>query len=451
MHPVFSITGIFCLLFLLGFAITSFFEKERRASALVLILATICGSAWFFAGIVYPGASFYISIAFWAVLIAGLGLLAWPFGNPDPLEINPSALERYDERHVIFGRMELEPEMPQYEEYYSRHNPQIQGFDDHLRTLPKLGELGGDYSHELDSPYFDALFEFIAQYNHLADPGPPAGGRINLSPAEATCRVKGFAKHLGALDVRITRLKDYHVYSHAGRRLQNWGEKNNIEHSHAIAFSSEMDHEMVHSTPRAPAATESAVQYMHLANIGIALAMYLTKLGCSARAHIDGNYQVLATAVAHDAGIGELGRLGLIMTPTHGPRVRLAVVTTDLELIEDQPVNFGVQHFCEICKKCADNCPSTSIEFGEKKNVRGAVKWQSNMETCYKFWRKAGTDCAICMAVCPYSKPHTFYHNIIRFLCTRNPLSRRIALYMDDLFYSRRPRHDEMPDWFAKI
>ena len=449
MHFLFIVTGLLCLLFLLGFALTSYFEKERQASAKALVIATIYGSVWFFGGIVYPDASVYIAITFWIVLITGLGLLAWPFCNPDPLEFNPSVLERYDERHVIFGRMELEPGMPQYEKYYSRLNPQIKGFDDHLRTLPKLGELGGDYSHELDSPYFDALFEFIARYNHLAEPDPPAGGRINLSAEEATRRVKGFARHLGALDVRITRLRDYHVYSHAGRRLHNWGEENNIDHSYAIVFSSEMDHEMVHSTPRAPAATESAVQYMHLANIGIALAMYLTKLGYSARAHIDGNYQVLATAVAHDAGIGELGRLGLIMTPTHGPRVRLAVVTTDLKLEEDQPVNFGVQHFCEICKKCADNCPSASIEFGDKKNARGAVKWQSNMETCYKFWRKAGTDCAICMAVCPYSKPHTFYHNIIRFLCTRNPVSRRIALYMDHLFYSRRPRHTEMPGWFA--
>ena len=138
------------------------------------------------------------------------------------------------------------------------------------------------------------------------------------------------------------------------------------------------------------------------------------------------------------------------MTPTHGPRVRLAVVTTELDLNEDTPVNFGVQHFCEICKKCADNCPSASIELGDKKTVRGVVKWQSQMETCYKFWRTAGTDCAICMAVCPYSKPHTFYHNIIRFLCTRNPVARHIALLMDDIFYSRMPRHSDKPNWFAK-
>jgi ferredoxin len=449
-HLIFLITGLLCSLFFLGFALTSYVEKEKRASAIALIIATVYGGAWFLTGHIYPATTLHIAIAFWVLLIAGFGLLSWPFRQPAPLTIDSSKTERYDERHVIFGRMELAPEMPQYNKYYSELNPQVKGFDDHVRTMPKLGELGGEYSHELDSPYFDAIFEFIAKYNHLADPGTPVAERINLSAEEATRRVKGFARHLGALDARVTRLKNYHVYSHAGRRLHNWGEKNNIDHTHAIVFSSEMAHEMVHGTPRAPAATESAVQYMNLANVGIALAMYLSKLGYSARAHIDGNYQVLAAAVAHDAGIGELGRLGLIITPTHGPRVRLAVVTTDLNLNEDSPVNFGVQHFCEICKKCADNCPSASIEFGDKKNVRGVLKWQSQMETCYKYWRTAGTDCAICMAVCPYSKPHTFYHNIIRFLCTRNPVARHIALIMDDLFYSRIPRHKDKPNWFAK-
>lgn len=450
MHITYVITGLLCSLFLLGFALTSYQEQEKRASAVALIITTGFAVIWFVAGHLYAPATVHITIAFWVSLLAGFGLLAWPYGRPEPLEIDRSATERYDERHVIFGRMELEPDQPQYAKYYSELNPQVKGFDDHLRSMPRLGKLGGKYSHELDSPYFDALFEFIAKYNHLADPGSSTTGRIDLSQAEATRRVKGFAKHLGALDVRVTRLRDYHVYSHAGRRLHNWGEPNNLEHTHAVVFSSEMAHEMVHSTPRAPAATESAVQYMNLANIGIALAMYLSKLGYRARAHIDGNYQVLAAAVAHDAGIGELGRLGLIMTPGHGPRIRLAVVTTDLVLDEDAPVNFGVQHFCEICKKCAHNCPSASIEFNDRKKVRGVVKWQSQMETCYKFWRTAGTDCAICMAVCPYSKPHTFYHNLIRFLCTRNPLARHIALKMDDIFYSRMPRHSEKPDWFAR-
>jgi reductive dehalogenase len=165
---------------------------------------------------------------------------------------------------------------------------------------------------------------------------------------------------------------------------------------------------------------------------------------------VDGNYEVITTAVALEAGIGELGRLGLIITPSHGPRVRLAVVTTDLPLVEDGPVHFGVQHFCRICKKCAENCPSQSIERRGKKNIRGVLKWQSQMESCYRYWRKAGTGCAVCVAVCPYSKPRSVYHNLMRFFCKQNAPARRLAYILDNLLYTRRPRHTHQPPWFSQ-
>ena len=412
-------------------------------SAVYLIL-------WFLIGFMIPAATFSIAMVVLILLAVAIITLCLPFRHPESLKIDPAETERFDERDVIFGRMELEEGTPEYDVYYSELNPQMKGFDDHLRSMPKLGAPGGKYYHEYDSPYFDAVFEFIANYNHLADPGPPTTEPGELRPQEATRRIKGFARHLGALDVRITRLKDYHLYSHAGRRRSNWGQKITSNHTYAIVFSSEMSHQLVHSAPQVPAVTESAVQYMHLANIGIILATYLSRLGFQARAHVDGNYHTLVTALAHEAGIGELSRMGLIITPTRGPRIRLAAVTTDLELIEDKQINFGVQHFCEICKKCAENCPSASIETESKQKVRGVFKWQSQMETCYKYWRTAGTDCAVCMAVCPYSKPATFYHSIIRFLCTRNPLSRWVALLMDDFFYSRTPRYHDRPEWFGQ-
>jgi len=449
-HRLFIISGITCFLFLLGFAITTFFENEKRAGGLMCGLAAAYLVLWFSIGFLIPDATLSIVRGFWILVAAGIILLSLPFGKPQPLEIDPAAAERFDERHVIFGRMELAKGTPQYDTYYSELNPQMKGFDDHLRSMPKLGEPGGYYFHEYDTPYFDAVFEFIANYNHLAQPGLPATEPKRLTPQEATRRIKGFAGHLGALDVRITRLRDYHAYSHTGRKPTNWGQKITPGHTYAIVISAEMSHQMVHSAPDVPAATESSVQYMRLANIGIILATYLSRLGYQARAHIDGNYHTLVTALAHEAGIGELSRMGLIITPSRGPRIRLAAVTTDLELIEDKPVNFGVQHFSEICKKCAENCPSNSIQAGDKQKVRGVVKWQSQMETCYKYWRTAGTDCAVCMAVCPYSKPATFYHNIIRFFCTRNPVARWIILQMDDFFYSRTPRHHDRPDWFAK-
>jgi hypothetical protein len=73
------------------------------------------------------------------------------------------------------------------------------------------------------------------------------------------------------------------------------------------------------------------------------------------------------------------------------------------------------------------------------------------MESCYKYWRSAGTDCAICLAVCPYSKPDTPYHRILRFFIKRNAPARRLAFFLDDVLYGKRPRHIHKPEWFSPV
>ena len=449
MHWLFVVTGLLFCLVALGFSLTSFSELERRAGLLTLVLTCLFAATWFGFGAAFPDITFYLAVTAWAATAVVVLLLALPMGKPEPLDIDASKAERFDERHIMFGRAELREGTPQYEEYYTRLNPKSKDTDDGIRAMPELGGPGAKYYDELDSPYMVSVFEFIEKYRHLADPGHPVRTPADVGPREATRRIKGFARHLGVLDVRVTRLRDYHVYSHAGRHLHNWGEEIKIEHDYAVVFSVEMNHRMVHSAPTLPTAVETAMEYMRIADISISLATYIKNLGHHARAHLDGNYQVLATAVAHDAGLGELGRLGLLITPKHGPRVRTAVVTTDLPLIEDRPINFGVQHFCEICGKCAENCPSQSIEKGDKRKVRGVTKWQSRMESCYKYWRSVGTDCSICLAVCPYSKPDTFYHRVLRFFIRRNALARRMALLLDDLLYGKRPRHVHKPEWFS--
>jgi reductive dehalogenase len=450
MDIVFIISGLLVTLFIMGFAITSFYEKEKRAGVVGVIVSMSICLVWFSVGLTASGVTLVFTVFFWIVLITAGLFLYLPIGNSEPLKIDLLKTERYDERHVIFGRMCLAEGDWQYDEYYTNLNPKMKKTDDSLRAMPVMGAPGGKYANPLDSPYVDAVFEYISKFNHLAEPGPPLNEPVSITPIEAAKRLKCFAKQLGAIDVRITELKDYHVYTHAGRQPHNWGEKYKAEHKYAIVFTTEMDHEMVRCAPLLPGSVETAIRYMTAANIGIAMAIYIRELGYRARAHVDGNYQVLTTAIAHDAGIGELSRLGLVMTKGEGARVRLAAVTTDIPLEVDEPVNLGIQHFCEICKKCAANCPSGSIDHGRKKEIRGVVKWQSNMETCYQFWRRFGTDCTICMAVCPFSKPDTFYHKLIKAFIFRNAFARRAALFLDDLLYSKTPRHTNKPDWFSQ-
>ena len=52
---------------------------------------------------------------------------------------------------------------------------------------------------------------------------------------------------------------------------------------------------------------------------------------------------------------------------------------------------------------------------------------------------RLGTDCARCMAVCPYSHPDNAMHSLVRWGIRNNGLFRKGALWMDDLVYGRRP------------
>ncbi len=441
MSVFFTGTGVVISMFLFGFAVTSLIERQMRAAAVSLVTGAAFATAWLAAGILLPGFSDIIAICAWGAIALATLVLMLPIGNKQPMAIDEQAAKRVDERDTMFSRMLLEEGSSRMRRYYGELRPELAETDKKLRTLPRLGDPGSKYYDPAQTPYTMALFELIEGIGRHAGPKEPAaGGRAGITAREATKKVKQLAKRLGAADVKTAKLKDYHVYSHTGRGEETWGKEISLPHSHAIVISVEMDYQTVQKAPQAAIMTETATRYMESAAIAIALADYCASLGYSARAHMDSNYQVLCTALAHDAGIGELGRLGLIMTPRLGPRVRLAAVTTDLPLEEDERVNFGVQDFCGICLKCARCCPGGAISSSDKEEVNGATKWQSSQEACYRVWRKYGTDCCICMAVCPHSKPDTFYHGLVRFFCTRSSQARRLALRLDDIFYGKNPR-----------
>ena len=194
---------------------------------------------------------------------------------------------------------------------------------------------------------------------------------------------------------------------------------------------------------------ESALQYVRAGVMAVQIANLIRRLGHQARAHVDGNYRVICPLVARDAGLGEIGRMGLLMTPRLGPRVRIAVVTTDLPLAVDLPVrDLTTIDFCLSCLKCADSCPSKALSFhAPEEDEDGVLRWRIDAEACFTLWAKLGTDCARCMAVCPYSHPDNLLHAPVRWGIRNNALFRRVAIHMDDWVYGRRPPPKELPAW----
>ncbi len=141
-----------------------------------------------------------------------------------------------------------------------------------------------------------------------------------------------------------------------------------------------------------------------------ALQRYIQELGYHTLA---GAMNGQAGAVA--AGIGELGRNGLVITPKFGARIHANdTIMTDLPLAPDGPIDIGVSDFCNACNKCATTCPTNSITFGGKVVENGVEKYKINWLTCYKlrpFVVDHWANCLTCAVVCPYTKPTAWWHD----------------------------------------
>lgn len=429
---------------LLWAAAVSWLENETRAALRALILSFLVPAPL----VILATARFpYQDLALGGLLCL-LGLTALVFLIPtgrSRREEDDTPRTRIDERDIMFSRYYLEEGTERFASYYASR-PENKEPDDHFRAQPGLMDKAGAAYDPITFSAAIASFATIAQMRPHVD-GEVAAERALVDAGEMTEFLKSWAKKLGAVTARVTRLRDYHMYSHVGRGDQ-YGEPVELAHDYALALTVEMDKAMVDSAPLGPTVMESAQQYVDSGLISVQIAHFLRNLGYSARAHIDGNYRVVCPLVARDAGLGELGRMGLLMTPELGPRVRIGVVTTDMPLVGgERQYDETVTDFCNHCMKCADVCPSRAISFDEKIEIDGVRRWQIDSLACFTYWCKVGTDCARCVAVCPYSHPDNLLHNLVRRGVRSSVIFRRAAIWMDDFFYGKRPATVPPQDW----
>ncbi len=433
-----------------AFAAASRREREPRAVRVALALGL--GG-----GVLLGGAGFLPAAGREVVLglAAGSGavflvLFLLPIGRVDLGNDAPAS--RFDEREVMFARARLQPGTPTYETYYRLH-PEHKAGDDSTRARPGLLSPQAKFANPFLFAAAAASFETTEALHQIVE-GTPAPRQAPLSPQEMTAYLKNLARYYGALDAGVTELRPYHVYSHIGRGPGEWGAPIALPHTYALAFTVEMDFAIMQAAPHAPVVAESAREYVEAARVAVQVAAALRHLGYAARAHIDANYRVIAPLVARDAGLGEFGRMSILMTPRQGARVRVGVVTTDAPLIPDtRDLRFAaaVVDFCNICMKCAKTCPTRSISFGPRQEVDGALRWRINPDACFRYWNVVGTDCGRCMSVCPFSHPDTLFHNAVRWGIYHSGFFRRAALWMDDLFYGRRPPPKAPPHWMKVL
>lgn len=425
-------------------SIVSFFEKESVASERSLYAAVFLPIPF----VLYVLYDFpfkeiigFILIGFFVI---GNIVLFFPTGKRKISE-DDIPKTKIDERNIMFARAKLDPDSEKFNEYY-QNNPDKKEVDDKWRKKPGLCAPGSSTYDKYQYASADASFIAVSHFHKAVDLKTTAE-KSNPDPKEITEYIKNWCKKLGALNVGVTEMKDYHYYSHVGRG-DDYGKEVTQQHKYGIAITVEMDKAMMSYAPAGPTVMESAQQYMNAGVVAIQLTEFIRLIGHEARAHVDGNYRVVCPLVARDAGMGEIGRMGLLMTPELGPRIRLAIVTTDLPLVTDERLYDNTMiDFCKKCKKCADVCPSESISFDDPEMIGGIKRWQINQESCFDFWCQVGTDCGRCVSTCPYSHPNNLLHNFVRFGIKNSSIFRSFAAKMDDVLYGKIPPSLQPPKW----
>lgn len=130
------------------------------------------------------------------------------------------------------------------------------------------------------------------------------------------------------------------------------------------------------------------------------MAEFIASMGYAALPSAGGI--VMADHLGALAGLGEVGRQGLLITPEYGPNLRLFTIITDYPFTLDRPNIFGVADYCETCQRCINECPAKAISEGHRRP--GLYKWPLNRRACFDNWLEKRDPCMKCIEICPYTR-----------------------------------------------
>lgn len=252
-------------------------------------------------------------------------------------------------------------------------------------------------------------------------------------PRRNSAAIKAALYYLGADMVGICEIPDYAWYSHEldGTAIVPY-------HKYAISILIDQGYETMEGASGDDwiSGAQSMRAYLRAQLVGGIVAEHMRRLGHSARTHSVVDQDVLHIPLILQSGLGELSRIGeLVLNPYVGPRFKSGVITTNLPLEVDQPIDFGLQDFCSQCQKCARECPCSAIPFGDKILFNGYEIWKPDVEKCarYRITNPAGSMCGRCMKTCPFNLEGVLAEAPFRWAATHLPFTRPWIARLDDM------------------
>ncbi len=209
----------------------------------------------------------------------------------------------------------------------------------------------------------------------------------------ATLRdLEDFARSLGATDIGYTRVDPRRIFRGFRILFEN-----------AIVFTIEMDREKIRQAPSMPSFVEIFRTYHEVGVVVNRVADFLRERGFDAHPGPAIGGEVSYVPLAVDAGLGYVGKNGLLITRGNGPRVRLAAIYTDIEnlpLAGENPFAW-IRDYCEDCNICVAKCPADAIHLQTRTHADGGPVFVDHTKCAVPFSNDNG--CTLCIKYCPFS------------------------------------------------
>jgi epoxyqueuosine reductase len=220
----------------------------------------------------------------------------------------------------------------------------------------------------------------------------PVAPRRRVSPNELTRLARREAERLGLSAIGFAPYDPrYTLAEFAGTH----------DTSSVIVCVLEQDFAATQTAPSARAERSAFVAYGELLDRAARLAEFLKGLGINAHPHNPAG-ETVAIHYGVQAGLGQMGLNGQLLTPAAGSRARLSIITTDAQFVEGEPTDFGIHAICDRCQACVRRCPVGAIP-RQRRPYRGVTKAKIKAERCFPVTAQA-EGCAVCMKVCPVQR-----------------------------------------------
>jgi ferredoxin len=211
---------------------------------------------------------------------------------------------------------------------------------------------------------------------------------------DLTEAIKEKARELGFIEVGITYFD--HRYTFSSKK------DHTTYYPNIICLAYEQDFEPTQTIPSVDAEIVHSSTYRTEGAAALELGNFIRSHGYHAQVTGSGDSPGPYIPMFVEAGLGQLGACGYLLTPHVGNRCRLVSVTTDANVTHDKPIDYGMHAFCQVCQVCVNRCPGRAL-MRDKIWWRGLEKNKLYFKRCRPVMARY-LGCGICMKTCPVQK-----------------------------------------------